>query len=59
MINLDARVPDGPIADKWDNHKFSIKLVNPNNKRKFDVIVVGTDWRVRQPPHPWLSWATT
>ena len=42
MINLDARVPEGQIADKWDNHKFSIKLVNPNNKRKFDVIVVGT-----------------
>ena len=39
---LDARTPSGPIEDRWDNHKFSIRLVNPNNKRKFTVIVVGT-----------------
>ena len=39
---LDSRVPSGPHEDKWENHKFSMKLVNPNNKRKFDVIVVGT-----------------
>jgi len=39
---LDARIPSGELADKWDNHKFSSKLVNPNNKRKFDIIVVGT-----------------
>ena len=39
---LDAKVPTGAIADKWQNHKFSMKLVNPNNKRRFDVIVVGT-----------------
>ena len=38
---LDSKVPDGPIGEKWTNHKFSMKLV-PNNKRKFDVIVVGT-----------------
>jgi succinate dehydrogenase / fumarate reductase flavoprotein subunit len=42
MVDLQTRVPDGPIADKWDNHKFSIKLVNPANKRRFDIIVVGT-----------------
>ena len=42
MVTLDAKIPEGPIADKWDNHKFSVKLVNPANKRKFDVIVVGT-----------------
>ncbi len=42
MVTLDAKIPDGPIAEKWDNHKFSVKLVNPANKRKFDVIVVGT-----------------
>jgi len=41
-MQLDARIPDGPIAQKWDNHKFSVKLVNPANKRRFDVIVVGT-----------------
>jgi len=39
---LDAQTPSGELADKWDNHKFSSKLVNPNNKRKFDIIVVGT-----------------
>ncbi len=39
---LDAKVPAGPIEDRWENHKFSIKLVNPNNKRKFSIIVVGT-----------------
>jgi succinate dehydrogenase / fumarate reductase, flavoprotein subunit len=41
-ITLDAKTPTGPIEDRWDNHKFAMKLVNPNNKRKFDVIVVGT-----------------
>lgn len=41
-MNLDARIPSGPIADKWDKCKFDMKLVNPANKRKFDVIVVGS-----------------
>jgi succinate dehydrogenase / fumarate reductase flavoprotein subunit len=41
-MKLDARVPAGPIADKWDRHKFEMKLVNPANKRKYTVIVVGT-----------------
>ncbi|MEX0935699.1 MAG: fumarate reductase/succinate dehydrogenase flavoprotein subunit [Gemmatimonadota bacterium] len=41
-MNLDARIPDGPLAEKWDRHKFEMKLVNPANKRKYDVIVVGT-----------------
>ncbi|MBM3691865.1 MAG: fumarate reductase/succinate dehydrogenase flavoprotein subunit [Actinobacteria bacterium] len=39
---LDARIPEGPIAHKWDNHKFDVKLVNPANRRRFKVIVVGT-----------------
>ncbi len=39
---LDSKIPEGPIADKWDNHKFDVKLVNPANKRKFTIIVVGT-----------------
>jgi succinate dehydrogenase / fumarate reductase flavoprotein subunit len=39
---LDAKIPAGPIEDKWTNHKFEMKLVNPNNKRKFDIIIVGT-----------------
>ena len=39
---LDGKVPGGPLADKWERHKFEIKLVNPANKRKFTIIVVGT-----------------
>ncbi|MEM7584213.1 MAG: fumarate reductase/succinate dehydrogenase flavoprotein subunit [Acidobacteriota bacterium] len=39
---LNARIPSGPIDKKWDQHRFDLKLVNPANKRKFDVIVVGT-----------------
>ena len=38
---LDAKIPVGPIQDKWTRHKFNLKLVNPANKRKFEVIVVG------------------
>ena len=41
-MKLDAKTPAGPLADQWDNHKFNIKLVNPANKRKFNIIVVGT-----------------
>jgi succinate dehydrogenase / fumarate reductase, flavoprotein subunit len=41
-IRLDAHAPDGPIADQWDNHKFATKLVNPANKRKFTILVVGS-----------------
>lgn len=42
-MNLDSKTPQGSsLADMWDNHKFNIKLVNPANKRKFKVIVVGT-----------------
>ncbi len=39
---LNSRVPDGPLQQKWDKHRFDLKLVNPANKRKFSVIVVGT-----------------
>ena len=42
MTVLDSKVPSGPLEDKWDQHKFDLKLVNPANKRKFSVIVVGT-----------------
>jgi succinate dehydrogenase flavoprotein subunit len=41
-MTLESHVPDGPLAEKWDNHKFNLKLVNPANRRKFDVIVIGT-----------------
>lgn len=39
---LDAKIPSGPVESKWKNHKFNMKLVNPANKRKHSVIVVGT-----------------
>src|ERR1700761_7190312 len=41
-MSLDAKIPKGPLAEKWSTHKFNLKLVNPANKRKYDVIVVGT-----------------
>ncbi|MBM3900285.1 MAG: fumarate reductase/succinate dehydrogenase flavoprotein subunit [Gemmatimonadetes bacterium] len=39
---LDAKIPSGPLAEKWETHRFEMKLVNPANKRKFSVIVVGS-----------------
>ncbi|EJF11709.1 MULTISPECIES: fumarate reductase/succinate dehydrogenase flavoprotein subunit [Pontibacter] len=39
---LDSKIPEGALAEKWDKHKFNVKLVNPANKRKYDIIVVGT-----------------
>lgn len=39
---LDAKIPDGPLAEKWDRHRFNLKLVNPANKKKYEIIVVGT-----------------
>jgi len=41
MANLQSRIPSGPLADKWRKHKAEIKLVNPANKRKYEIIVVG------------------
>ena len=41
-LQLDAGIPEGPIDEKWDSHKFSVKLVNPANKRKFKIIIVGS-----------------
>ena len=41
-MNLDSNIPEGPLADKWSNHKFNMKLVNPANRRKYSVIVVGS-----------------
>jgi succinate dehydrogenase / fumarate reductase flavoprotein subunit len=40
--NLDARIPHGPLAEKWANHKDHSRLVAPNNRRKFEIIVVGS-----------------
>ncbi len=42
MSKLDSKIPKGPLADKWTNHKNEINLVNPANKRNIDVIMVGT-----------------
>ncbi|QBG48449.1 fumarate reductase/succinate dehydrogenase flavoprotein subunit [Verrucomicrobia bacterium S94] len=41
-MKLDAKIPEGPMAEKWTNHKFNVKLVNPSNRRKYNIIVVGT-----------------
>ena len=41
-MKLDSKIPAGPLAQKWEKHKFEMKLVNPANKRKFNVIVVGS-----------------
>ena len=39
---LDSKCPSGPMAERWDRHRFELQLVNPSNKRKFHVVVVGT-----------------
>ncbi len=39
---LNSNVPEGTLADKWNNHKFSMKVVNPSNKRKFEIIIIGS-----------------
>src|SRR5919108_3795957 len=41
-MELDAKIPAGPIETLWEKHKFEMKLVNPANKRKYNIIVVGT-----------------
>jgi succinate dehydrogenase / fumarate reductase, flavoprotein subunit len=41
-MRLDAKIPAGPLPQKWDRHRFELKLVNPANKRKYEIIVVGT-----------------
>ena len=42
MVVVDSKIPEGPLAEKWTKYKASIKLVNPANKKKLDIIVVGT-----------------
>lgn len=41
-LKLDSKIPSGPLSEKWDKHKFESKRINPSNKRKFTIIVVGT-----------------
>src|ERR1035437_7463280 len=42
MITLDAKIPSGPLVSKWDNHRRNLRLVSPNNKVKYHILVVGT-----------------
>ena len=42
MTQIDSKIPQGPLAEKWTNYKNHQKLVNPANKRRLDIIVVGT-----------------
>ena len=41
-MNLDAKIPEGPLSEKWSNHKFKMRLVNPANRRKYHIIIVGS-----------------
>ena len=41
-MKLDSKIPAGPLADKWNNHKAKLRLVNQANRRKYHVIVVGS-----------------
>ena len=58
-MQLDAKVPGGPLAEKWDRHRFELKLVSPANKRKYDIIVVGTGLAGVQHRQHLLNWAIT
>ena len=42
MQQLDGKIPDGPLVEKWDRHRMEMKLINPSNRRRFNIIVVGT-----------------
>ena len=41
-MKLDSKIPSGHIEQKWDNYRFNAKLVNPANRKKFDVIIIGS-----------------
>src|SRR5882724_7096066 len=41
-VVLDAKVPSGPLEKKWEKHKFDSKLINPANRRKYEIIIVGS-----------------
>ena len=56
MVKLQSRIPEGPLAEKWSNYKSNQNLVNPANKRKLDVIVVGPAWPVQLQQPPWQKW---
>ena len=56
MVELNANIPEGPMAEKWTRHKFGVKLVNPSNKRKYKVLVVGTGLAGLLQPPRWPNW---
>ena len=53
---IDSKIPEGPIAEKWTNYKAHQKLVNPANKRKLDIIVVGTGLAAHRQLPRWVRW---
>jgi hypothetical protein len=55
-MELNAKIPAGPISDKWNNHRFEMKLVNPANRRKYQVIVVGSGLAGGAAAATWASW---
>ena len=56
---IDSKIPEGPIAEKWTNYKAHQKLVNPANKRRLDIIVVGTGLAGASAAARWARWAST
>ena len=56
MTQIDSKIPQGPLAEKWTNYKNHQKLVNPANKRRLDIIVVGTGLAVLLLLPLWLKW---
>ena len=55
-MKLDARIPAGPLAEKWTRFKANVRLVSPANKRKYEVIVVGTGLAGHRRRPAWRSW---
>lgn len=55
---LDPKIPEGPLAEKWTNYKNNQHLVNPANKRRLDIIVVGTGLAGLCGRHHWPKWAS-
>jgi succinate dehydrogenase / fumarate reductase flavoprotein subunit len=46
---INSHVPSGPLEQKWSKHKFDSKLINPANRRKYEIIVVGSGWPAPAP----------
>ncbi len=58
-MTLNSKIPSGPIEQKWTKHRFDMKLVNPANKRKYKIIVVGTGLAGASAAAAWPNSATT